>query len=147
MSSDGKDLDPGRRELTPEERAAMRSRASELGRRLDEVKARNAPVERRNGARGRAYGEAFKIVADLVVGVVVGGGIGWVLDRQLGTRPWLLVVCLILGFAAGMSNVLRTARRMQAEAEPLQRAAKPIEDDEDDPPARGGTGSRKPGPG
>jgi F0F1-type ATP synthase assembly protein I len=60
----------------------------------------------------------------------------------------LLVVCLLLGFAAGMSNVLRTARRMQAEAEPLQRAAKPVEDDEDDvPPARGGTGSRKPGPG
>lgn len=126
----------------------MRSRASGLGRRLDEVRARKAPVERANGARGRAYGEAFKIVADLVVGVAVGGGIGWVLDRQLGTKPWLLVVCLMLGFAAGMSNVLRTARKMQAEAEPLQRAAKSVEDDEDeDPPTTGGSGARTSGPG
>jgi ATP synthase protein I len=146
MTSDGKDLDPGRHELTPEERAAMRSRASELGKRLDEVKAKKAPPPRENGARGRAYGEAFRIVADLVVGVAVGGGIGWVLDRQLGTKPWLLVLMLVLGFAAGMSNVLRTARKMQAEAEPLQRAAKPVEDDEDDDqPGRGGAGPASPG--
>jgi len=58
--------------------------------------------------------------------------LGWVLDRQLGTTPWLLVVFLILGFAAGLSNVIRTARQMQAKAEPLQRGAKPVADDDDD---------------
>jgi F0F1-type ATP synthase assembly protein I len=43
-----------------------------------------------------------------------------------------MIVFLMLGFAAGLMNVVRTARRMQAEAEPLQRAAKPVTDDEDD---------------
>ncbi len=76
--------------------------------------------------------EAFKIVAELVVGVAVGGGIGWFLDNQLGTRPWMLVVFLVLGFAAGLSNVIRTARSMQARSEPLQRQAKPVRDDDED---------------
>jgi ATP synthase protein I len=132
MSDNGKDASPERGQLTPDERESLRRRASELGRQLDQVKARRAPAVESNGARGAAFGEAFKIVAELLVGVIVGGGLGWVLDRQLGTTPWLLVVFLILGFAAGLSNVIRTARQMQAKAEPLQRGAKPVADDDDD---------------
>jgi ATP synthase protein I len=77
-------------------------------------------------------GQAFRIVAELVVGVAVGGFIGYTLDRWLGATPWLLVLGLMLGFAAGLMNVIRTARQMQAGAEPLQRAAKPAKDDEDE---------------
>lgn len=137
MSQNGKDSGPGRGELTPEEREALRQRASEIGRKLDQVKARKAPVTQADRRRGAALGEAFKIVAELVVGVAVGGGIGWVLDRQLGTAPWLLALFLVLGFAAGMSNVIRTARKMQAEAEPLQRAAKSVPDDDEDDDVQG----------
>ena len=132
MASNGKDFDPRRGTLSPEERDALKRRASELGKRLDEVQARKAPQHGDNRARGAAMGEAFKIVGELVVGVVVGGGIGWVLDRQLGTAPWLLVLFLVLGFAAGMSNVIRTARRMQAASEPLQRAAPSVAEDMDE---------------
>ena len=137
MTVNGKDSDPGRGELTPEEREALRQRASELGRKLEQVQARRAPVTQADRRRGAAMGEAFKIVAELVVGVAVGGGMGWVLDRQLGTAPWLLVVFLVLGFAAGMSNVIRTARKMQAEAEPLQKAARSMPDDDDDDDVQG----------
>ena len=132
MSANGKDFDAGKGEVSPEDRAAMSRRASELGKRLDGVKARKVPIVTQDGTRGRAFGEAFKIVGELIVGVVVGGGIGWFVDRQLGTTPWLLILFLILGFAAGLSNVIRTARRMQAQAEPLQRAAKSVADDDDD---------------
>jgi F0F1-type ATP synthase assembly protein I len=41
-------------------------------------------------------------------------------------------VFVMLGFGAGLSNIIRTARRMQAEAEPLQRAAKPAPADDDE---------------
>lgn len=96
-------------------------------------------------------GQAFKIVAELIVGVVVGGGIGWALDRQLGSAPWLLILFLLLGFAAGISNVVRVARRMQAAAEPLQRSAPSVADDDDDdgprPPGRPASGAGKPGAG
>ena len=76
-------------------------------------------------------GQAMKIAIELVVGVAVGGFIGWFLDKQLGTKPWLLVVFIVLGFCAGMLNVIRTAQRMQAQAEPLQRAARSVADEEE----------------
>ena len=78
-------------------------------------------------------GQAVKIAVELVVGVLCGGLFGWALDGYFGSRPWLLVLFLVLGFAAGMMNVVRTARRMQAGSEPLQRAAPSVgPDDEDD---------------
>jgi ATP synthase protein I len=129
MSVDGKDN--GRGEISPEEREAFRRRASELGRRLDEVKGRNPIPQQDTRARSTAIGVGFRIAVELVVGVAAGGFIGWLLDRQLGTRPWLLLVFLILGIAAGMLNVFRTAQRMQKEAEPLQRAAPSVRDDDD----------------
>jgi ATP synthase protein I len=45
----------------------------------------------------------------LVAGVLVGAGIGWALDRVLGISPWGLIVFLLLGFAAGVVNVIRAA--------------------------------------
>jgi len=36
-----------------------------------------------------------------------GAVIGWLLDRWLGTKPWLILVFFILGFAAGLLNVYR----------------------------------------
>lgn len=78
-------------------------------------------------------GQAFKIVVELVVGVVFGGLVGWALDRYLGTSgPWFLMVFLILGFAAGMLNVIRTARQMQAKSEKLQSSAPSVLDDDDE---------------
>jgi len=77
-------------------------------------------------------GQAMKIAIELVVGIAVGGFIGKVLDNQFGTAPWLMIVFLMLGFAAGLLNIVRTARRLQAEAEPLQRNAKAVPDEEED---------------
>jgi ATP synthase protein I len=69
---------------------------------------------------------------ELVAGVVVGGGIGWFLDGAFGTRPWLLIVFFFLGFAGGLLNLVRSAQRMQREAEPRQRAAASVKDDDTD---------------
>jgi len=111
----------------------MRRRAEEIGKRLNEAKSRQAAHEPQGDAtaRGNALGQAFKIAVELVAGVGVGGFLGWTLDRQIGTAPWLLIVFLILGFAAGMLNVIRTARRMQAKAEALQRGAPSVKNDDE----------------
>jgi ATP synthase protein I len=55
-------------------------------------------------------GLGFRIAVDLLAGVLVGVGMGLALDRWLGTSPWLLIVFLTLGFAGGMSNMLRSVR-------------------------------------
>lgn len=56
-----------------------------------------------------ALGRAFRASTEFVAGVLVGGGLGWAFDRGLGTSPWGLIVFLMLGFAAGVFNVLRSA--------------------------------------
>src|ERR1700758_5540849 len=55
------------------------------------------------------YAKGFRLSSELVAGVLVGAGIGWVLDRWIGLSPWGLIVFLLLGFAAGVLNVMRSA--------------------------------------
>ncbi len=57
-------------------------------------------------------GAAGRIATDLVAGVLGGAGIGYLLDWLLGTSPWLLVAVMLLGFAGGLLNAYRTARRL-----------------------------------
>lgn len=54
-------------------------------------------------------GLAFRVSVELVSALVVGAAIGWSLDYWLETRPWLMVVFIILGGAAGILNVYRLA--------------------------------------
>ncbi len=58
---------------------------------------------------GSAMGLAFRVGIELVAGVAVGVGIGYALDRWLGTGPWLMIVFFFLGAAGGMMNVFRAA--------------------------------------
>jgi ATP synthase protein I len=51
-----------------------------------------------------------------VTATVVSTGIGWALDTWLGTTPWLMLLMLVLGGAAGVVNMVRAANRMDADA-------------------------------
>lgn len=64
------------------------------------------------GVPQTAFGFALRAGMEMVAGVVVGGGIGWLLDRWLGTGPFLLVLFFFLGAGAGVLNVYRIAQRM-----------------------------------
>ncbi len=55
----------------------------------------------------------LRIGLELVVAVGLGAALGWAFDGWLGTRPWGMIGFLFLGFAAGVTNVFRTALRMQ----------------------------------
>ena len=65
--------------------------------------------------RGSFMGNAFKLGTELVAAVAVGTIIGFILDTWFDTKPWLIRICFLLGAAAGMLNVIRTANRMQKE--------------------------------
>ncbi len=64
-------------------------------------------ADRATNASG--YARGFRLSSELVAGVVVGAGIGWLIDRWFGTSPWGLMIFLLLGFAAGVLNVMRSA--------------------------------------
>ncbi len=54
-------------------------------------------------------GKALRLSSEFIAGVVVGAVIGWFVDQVAGTSPWGLIVFLLLGFAAGVLNVMRSA--------------------------------------
>ena len=65
--------------------------------------------------RGSFLGFAFKLGTELVAAVVIGTIIGFILDNWFGTKPWLIIIFFFIGSAAGLLNVIRTAKRMQKE--------------------------------
>ncbi|MCR9174466.1 MAG: AtpZ/AtpI family protein [Alphaproteobacteria bacterium] len=77
-----------------------------------------------------ATGLAFRVGVELVAGVVVGGAIGYGLDRWLGTSPLFLIVMFFLGAGGGMMNVWRAAMGQGLAVG----YAEPGGDDEDDRP-------------
>ena len=58
-------------------------------------------------------GNAFKLGTELVAAVGVGTIIGFILDNWFGTKPILIIIFFFIGFAAGILNVVRTAKNMQ----------------------------------
>ena len=52
---------------------------------------------------------ALRLSTDFIAGVLVGAALGWGIDKLAGTSPWGLIVFLLLGFAAGVLNVMRSA--------------------------------------
>lgn len=51
----------------------------------------------------------FRLSSELIAGVVVGAALGWGFDRMLSTSPWGMIVFVLLGFTAGVVNVVRSA--------------------------------------
>ena len=93
-----------------DDEAALSARLQRLGQRLDHVSrsSENGPGIR-SAADASAIARGFRMSTELVAGVLVGALIGWLLDRWLGISPWGLIVFLLLGFAAGVLNVMRAA--------------------------------------
>ncbi len=110
----------------------IRQRLDALEGKLATAENRRKPPPEDQQGRGKAMGQALRLSTELVAGVVIGGGIGWVLDRLFGTAPFGMVVFLVLGAAAGIMNVMRTAKSMQGEPLPGQHLRNAANDDDDD---------------
>ncbi len=75
-------------------------------------KAHPANAAEGNDVPAGGWGQAMRVGLELVSGLAVGVGIGWLLDQWLGTRPWLMVVFFFLGAGAGMLNVYRSVSNL-----------------------------------
>jgi ATP synthase protein I len=93
--------------------AALSARLQRLNEGLGQARDAAGDPSDSSGAQRAAtasgYARGFRLSSELVAGVVVGAGIGWLIDRWLGVSPWGLIVFLLLGFAAGVLNVMRSA--------------------------------------
>lgn len=82
-----------------------------LAERLDKARAQDGARPASDGGdpagRQQALGLGFRIGIEFVVAIVLATGLGWAIDRVLGTRPFATIVLFFLGVATGMLNVYR----------------------------------------
>ena len=57
----------------------------------------------------RTLGALSTVGFSFVLAIVIGAWFGWLLDKWLGTSPWLFLLFFVFGLAAGILNVYRTA--------------------------------------
>lgn len=96
----------------PEERSA---KLDELDRRIRAAREARMP-KRTRGKAGDKFtiaGMAWRMTLELVVGGMVGAAMGWGLDALFGTLPLFLIVFILLGLAAGIRTVMRSAEEVQ----------------------------------
>jgi ATP synthase protein I len=116
----------GNREKSSSDEAALSARLGSLNQRLSEIGgSRKIGTDRSGGEQDAAQAKAsamaigLRLSSELVAGVLVGAALGWGFDRLLSTSPWGLIVFLLLGFTAGVLNVMRTAGVMAKQSERL----------------------------
>ena len=73
----------------------------------------NKNKDKSAGVNAASFGKALKISTELVASVVVGSTIGFLLDNWFDTKPLLTICFFIMGVAAGILNVFRSAKKMQ----------------------------------
>jgi ATP synthase protein I len=116
MAQDKNDNANGDRDPSSSDEAALSARLGSLDHRLSEIRdGRKIGTDQPGSesgdkaARASAMALGFRLSSELIAGVVVGAVIGWGFDRLLSTSPFGLIVFVLLGFVAGVVNVVRSA--------------------------------------
>ena len=87
---------------------------SELGTRLKIAKKKANKNSLNNDKKHiSTLGTALKLSTEMVAAVLVGSIIGFILDSWFDSKPWLTVIFFFAGAAAGILNVIRSAKLMQ----------------------------------
>src|SRR5437763_15165190 len=116
MAEDTNSSGSGNRDQSSSDEAALSARLENLDQRLSEIRDSRKTGTDQSGneqdtaqARASAMAMGFRLSSELVAGVLVGAALGWGFDRLLSTSPFGFIVFLLLGFVAGVVNVVRTA--------------------------------------
>lgn len=72
----------------------------------------------RIGGEMTGMGRGLRLGTEFIAAILVGAVAGYLLDRWLNTAPWLMLVMLLIGFAAGVLNVVRAAGDMNRASPP-----------------------------
>jgi ATP synthase protein I len=97
--------------LPPESREKAIARLNEQA---DALMARANPTPPDFGANAVGYG--YRLMGEMIGGLVVGLGLGWGFDLVVGTMPWGIIAGTLIGFGISIWLALRSARKMSAKA-------------------------------
>ena len=118
----------------PDTGPAAGKATADLGARIAQARgqrAAEAATEQTRQGNMSGMNRGFRLASEFVAAILVGAGLGYIIDMFLPTRPWATVVLLLLGFAAGVLNVVRATREMNAETA-VASDTPALRDDEDD---------------
>ena len=90
-----------------------------------------AAADRMREGETMGWGRGFRLASEFVAAIVVGALLGWGVDSLFGTMPWGMIILLLLGFAAGVLNVVRATAELNAQAA-TKPMPPPVPDDEDE---------------
>ena len=116
MAEGAKDSGDGSRDQSSPDEAALSARLGSLDHRLSAIRGSRKIGTDTSGneqdtaqAKASAMAVGLRLSSELVAGVLVGAALGWGFDRLLSTSPFGLIVFFLLGFVAGVVNVVRSA--------------------------------------
>ncbi|HNR76969.1 MAG TPA: AtpZ/AtpI family protein [Parvularculaceae bacterium] len=89
----------------------------EFSQRLDAARGVKEAKENSRRTGSVALGRAFRVGSELLAALLVGALLGWGLDTVFSSRPWLMLVGILFGFAAGILNVNRAFKESNGEAQ------------------------------
>jgi ATP synthase protein I len=126
MADGTNDSGNGNHDQSSSDEAALSARLGSLDQRLSEIRGSRKIGTDQSGneqdaaqAKASAMAVGLRLSSELVAGVLVGAALGWGFDRLLSTSPLGLIVFLLLGFVAGVVNVMRSAGAMAKQSERL----------------------------
>ena len=94
------------------ERTPFKPEIDSLGKKIDKLKSN----KKGNSVKSfKVQNDGWRMVIELVVGMLIGFGIGLGLDIFLNTKPLFLIIFTLLGFVAGVKTMLNTAKTMNNE--------------------------------
>jgi ATP synthase protein I len=118
----------------PEGDAKSRSATGDLAARIARARAERPAQAAANRVRQgemTGMGRAFRLASEFVAAIVVGGALGYGIDWLFKTQPWGMVIFILLGFAAGVLNIIRATAELNAMSA-VPPGTPPVKDDDDE---------------
>jgi len=98
-------------EPTPQEKKEFRARLEQARQKHEQGSWDGRLQVERSGALGRAW----RLSVEIIAAFLVCGGLGWMIDSWLGTKPIFLLVFVVIGMFVGIYNVYKVAKAMNPE--------------------------------
>ena len=93
---------------------SLEERRKSLEKDLTEALPKDEGAKSSDAVSREGYNQALKISSEFIAAVIVGGIIGYLLDMILPTKPWGMVFFVLIGFCAGVMNVLRVTGKVSS---------------------------------
>ena len=88
-----------------------RDKIEKLKNKIKDLELNNDKISHKKRPKGAGFG--FKISTEIVAALIVGVGIGLLVDNYFNTRPFGLIIFFIFGAFAGFLNIYRVMRRIE----------------------------------